>query len=246
VQRGSHVREQLVEVALLPVLARNLAGTGRAGHESCANVPAMKLATGLPIALLTLALFGLAPRSQAQAQEGPHVQLAPFGGLQYGGHVESLDLQSVYDFDSGFVYGGTLDLSLGEAFRFEMLYSRQTTQLSAGTLPSFDIGLERYMVGIQEEKGEKTRYFGTALFGVTRFAPKQDVLESLTKPALGFALGAKFMPAKNVGLRFEARGFLTFVESGGGVLCANGHCLFNFNGTAFWQGDLTGGLILAF
>lgn len=204
----------------------------------------MKLPAGVRITLVFLAAIGSA--SRGRAQEGPKVQLAPFAGLQYGGHVESLDFQRVYDFDSGLAYGGTLDLSLGEAFRFELLYSRQDTELKASGLPSFEIGLERYMVGIQEEKGEKTRYFGTFLAGATRFKPKQDVLESLTKPAIGFALGAKFMPARNVGLRFEARGFLTFVESNGGMLCANGHCLFNFNGKTFWQGDVTGGLILAF
>ena len=204
----------------------------------------MKLSAGVRIALVVLATLGLAPHGQAQ--EGPRVQLEPFAGLQYGGSVDSLAFQAVYKFGSGLVYGGTLDLSMSEAFRLELLYSRQATELSQGTLPSFEIGVERYMLGIQEEKGEKTRYFGTALFGVTRFKPKDALLESLTKPALGFALGAKFMPAKNLGLRFEARGFLTFVDSGGGVLCANGTCIFNFSGKTFWQGDLTGGLIFAF
>ncbi len=204
----------------------------------------MKLSAGVRIALVAVVVPALAPRGQAQ--ERPRVQLEPFAGLQYGGSVQSLASQSVYTFGSGLAYGGTLDLSMGESFRLELLYSRQATELSQGTLPSFEIGVERYMLGIQEEKGEKTRYFGTALFGVTRFKPKDASLESLTKPALGFALGAKFMPGKNLGLRFEARGFLTFVESSGGLLCANGTCILNFSGKTFWQGDLTGGLIFAF
>ena len=206
----------------------------------------MKLSSGVRVALVVLAAFGVAPRAWAQAEEGPRVQLEPFAGLQYGGSVQSLPFQAVYEFGSGLVYGGTLDVSLGDSFRMELLYSRQTTDLSAGTLPRYDLAVERYMVGIQEEKGEKTRYFGTALFGVTRFKPKDSLLESLSKPALGFALGAKFMPGKNVGLRFEARGFLTFVVAEGGMLCSNGQCLLNFRGKTFWQGDLTGGLILAF
>jgi hypothetical protein len=204
----------------------------------------MKLSAGVRIVLAVLVALGLAPRGQAQ--EGPRVQLSPFAGLQYGGSVEALDLRTTYGFGSGLAYGGTLDLSLNESFRLELLYSRQDTELSQGALPSYDIGIERYMGGIQEEKGDKTRYFGTLLFGVTRFIPKDTLLESLTKPALGITLGLKFMPAKNLGLRFETRGFLTFVESGGGALCSNGRCIFNFSGKAFWQGDLTGGLILAF
>ncbi len=49
-----------------------------------------------------------------------------------------------------------------------------------------------------------------------------------------------------MGLRFEARGLYTLVRASGGVFCANGSCLFAFSGSGLWQGDVSGGLILAF
>jgi hypothetical protein len=49
-----------------------------------------------------------------------------------------------------------------------------------------------------------------------------------------------------VGLRLETRGYWTLVSGEGGVACVNGSCLFAFSGSGLWQGDVNGGLVLAF
>ena len=88
--------------------------------------------------------------------------------------------------------------------------------------------------------------FCTVWLGATRFVPGLDGFGSETKFGAGIGLGVKTFPVKNVGLRFEARGFYTLVKGEGGAFCANGTCLFAFSGTGLWQGDVSAGLILAF
>lgn len=107
--------------------------------------------------------------------------------------------------------------------------------------------MERYLLGIQEEKGdERLRWFGTFWMGATRFIPGQHDYGSETRFTGGASLGFKTFFTRSVGLRLEARGFYTVVKGEGGIACLNGTCLFAFTGSGLWQGDVGGGLIFAF
>ena len=197
----------------------------------------VKMLTALAVALL----LGAAP---ARAQS---VQITPFVGYAFGGSVRDTVLEESRSFDAALDYGGTLSFPISESWRFELLYSRQETKLAGGLGPSFDVTIERYLGGFQEEKGdERVRWFGTVWFGATRFIPGLGGFDSETKFGAGVGLGVKTFPVKNVGLRLEARGFYTLVKGEGGAFCANGTCLFAFSGTGLWQGDVSAGLILAF
>jgi opacity protein-like surface antigen len=197
----------------------------------------VKMLTALAAALLLGA-------TAAQAQS---VQITPFVGYAFGGSVRDTVLEESRSFDAALDYGGTLSFPMSEHWRFELLYSRQATKLAGGLGSSFDVTIERYMGGFQEEKGEgNVRWFGTVWFGATRFVPGLGGYDSETKFGAGVGLGVKTFPAKNVGLRLEARGFYTLVKGEGGAFCANGTCLFAFSGTGLWQGDVSAGLILAF
>ena len=194
-------------------------------------------------AMLAVALLPGANQARAQS-----VQITPFVGYAFGGSVRDTVLDESRSFDAALAYGGTLNFAISESWRFELLYSRQETKISGnGLSPSFDVTIERYLAGFQEEKGEgNIRYFGTFWLGATRFVPGLAGYDAETRFGGGVGLGVKTFPVKNVGLRFEARGFYTLVKSEGGAFCANGECLFAFAGTGLWQGDVSAGLILAF
>jgi opacity protein-like surface antigen len=187
----------------------------------------------------------LAAAAGARAQS---VQITPFAGYAFGGSVRDTALEEKRSFDAALAYGGAIDFRLNEGWQFELLYSRQPTKLGGGLGPSLDVTIERYLAGIQEEKGEEggPRWFGTFWLGATRFIPGVGGFDSETRFGGGVGLGVKTFFAKNVGLRLEARGFYTLVKSDGGTFCVNGDCLFVFSGTGLWQGDVSGGLILAF
>lgn len=193
---------------------------------------------GILVALVSLAA------AEARAQS---VQLTPFAGYQFGGSFQSPALQANFSLQSSLSYGGTADFAIGEHWRVEALYSRQPTELRAGDATPFDVRVERIMGGISEEKGEgKTRFFGVALFGITRFVPGFDGFDPDSRFTLGVGLGLKHFLSGNFGLRAELRGFYTFTETNGGVFCSGGTCLFVFGGRGLWQGDVSGGVILAF
>jgi hypothetical protein len=198
--------------------------------------------------LLALAVLAFAS-TRVEAQT---VQISPFGSFAFGGHLSSPVFESVYSIGSSLGYGGTVDIAIAKSWRVELLYSRQDTELAAshgGSGPRFDLAVERYMVGIEEEKGEeggKTRPFGVFLLGATRLNPALPQYGSSSSFTLGLALGVKLLLSKNVGFRFEGRGFYTPVETNATLVCNNGQCLFGANGSGLFQGDVSAGLVIAF
>jgi opacity protein-like surface antigen len=194
----------------------------------------------LLVALLTLAGAGAGAQS---------VQITPFAGYAFGGSARDAVLDEKRSFGSALACGGAVSFPVSESWRFELLYSRQPTKLEGGLGPAFDVTIERYLAGFQEEKGEegaRVRWFGSVWLGATRFVPGLGGFDSETKFGGGFGLGVKTFLARNVGLRFEGRVFYTLVSGEGGVACVNGDCLFLFSGSGMWQGDVGAGVILAF
>jgi hypothetical protein len=208
----------------------------------------MPSAAGRRLARLAALIVALAGSLSGMPANAGDVELAPFIGLQYGGGYVSTS-GVPHSFDESLDYGATLDLALAPTWRLELLYSRQETKLEppAGA-PTFPQVVERYMVGIQEEPETDGpfRFFGVALLGATRLVPGLAGVDSELRFAVGLSLGTKVPASSRFGLRLEARGFYTVVDSGGAVFCTNGTCLFRFSGSGIWQGDVTAGVILRF
>ena len=135
----------------------------------------------------------------------------------------------------------------GESWRVEFLFSHQDGGLeSRHDKERVKIDVQRYLAGIQEEQDYgRTRFFGVALVGATRFAPGLDGYDSDVRFTASLGLGVKHFLTPRVALRAEARGFFVDVDSGGGVICRGG-CLFVFNGNGLWQGDVSAGVSFVF
>ena len=194
-----------------------------------------------------VALAVLAACFSARLAGAGDVELAPFAGIQFPGSVSANGSGRIYSFGIGLDYGGTVDIAVADGWRVELMYSRQSTHLSgAGEVARVTVGVERYMIGIVEEKGDpRTRFFGVFLAGLTRFAPGLAGYDSDVRGTLGLSLGIKRALSDRFGLRVEGRGFFVSVNSGGGVICS-GSCLFVFRASGLWQGDVSGGVTIAF
>jgi hypothetical protein len=187
----------------------------------------------------------MAPLAHAET-----LQISPLASYRSGGSFSLATSGLVVRPDPTLALGGTLDLVVAPTWRVELAYSRQDTKMDGPYGARLGLAIENYFVGLQEERGAdqdaKTRPFGTLLVGATRFVP-DFAANSKTEPAVGLALGFKYLPTRNLGLRFEGRGIMTFTNSTGAVLCGgNGTCFFNSSGSTFWQWEALGGLILAF
>jgi hypothetical protein len=192
--------------------------------------------------LLTTAVLAAA---EVRAQS---VQLAPFAGYQFGGSFQEQATGTTLSLRSSLSYGGTMDIAINDHWRVEMLYSRQPTDIGRSDGPAgFDVKVERYMAGIVEETGAgRSRAFGVVLAGVTRFVPGLSGYDSDQFFTVALGLGVKHYLSDHFALRGEIRGFYTVTETNGGVYCTQGTCLFSFGGHGLWQGDVSGGLVLAF
>ena len=193
-------------------------------------------------AILALAaLLASGPRAS-----GADVEVAPFAGVQFAGSF-SAPLGGVYSSGAGLVYGGTVDVEFAPGWRVEALFSRQEARLTNSfSASSFEMAVERYMAGIEEEHDYgRTRFFGVGLLGVTRFAPGRNGHDDDFKFTVGATLGVKHALSARLGLRAEGRLFFVVSDSSAGGVCAGG-CVFVYGGSGEWQGDLTAGLYLRF
>ena len=183
----------------------------------------------------------------ARAAGAADVELAPFAGIQFPGSFASVVDGRPVSIGIGLDYGATLDIAVAPGWRAELMYSRQSTELSSRRGgPRFGLQMERYLAGIQEEKGDpRARFFGVFLLGATRFAPGLDGYDSDVRFTAGLSLGIKLALSERFGFRTEGRLFFVNVDSGGGVIC-NGPCLFVFRASGLWQGDLSAGVTIGF
>src|SRR5262245_63368550 len=157
---------------------------------------------------ILLAAVALLP-VKARAGAGD-VEVAPFGGLQYGGSFNSAATGRHVSFGAGFQYGGTVDVGIAENWAVEALYARQSTDLS--TIPRIGLTVERYMAGVREEKGDgPTRFLGVFLLGLTRFAPGLDGLDADERFTAAVGLGVRAPLSPHFGLRADARVYYTVV-----------------------------------
>jgi hypothetical protein len=205
--------------------------------------------------VVAIGSLGLVSPSLAQNYSGniseENVELMPFIGYRTGGSLSGQVEQTFREFGikGNASYGGVIDFNLHSGnFKIEALYSRQSTEIEgAGLLVpnGLDIDVEYLQGGILQESGsERGRFYISALLGATRFSPAG--FDSVTKFSTSLGGGLKLFPSRHVGLRFDARAFLTFVNGDAGGICVNGTCFFTWSGSHLWQGDFTAGLILAF
>jgi hypothetical protein len=202
----------------------------------------------LPLVLLPT--FALAPAARAQVV----VEVTPFGGYRFGGSFTVLSEPATLEIKESGTYGANLTFVIEENGELEALYARQSTRLANDAFfssrPVFDLAVENYHLGgnyLFRDEGENLRpYIGVGL-GVTRLVPEPDNLESETRFSASFAVGMKVYLGKHFGLRFEARGFFTVIESDSDVFCDSfSGCFVSTSGTELSQGEVRGGLIFRF
>ena len=182
------------------------------------------------------------------------IEVVPFGGYRFGGSGAggSPYAPVVYDANGGPSFGVLVDAPFGppgDGLKFEALFSHERSWIEVGTLSTFDpparvdVTVDHFMVGgIQELDETPGRAFIGGLFGLSRFSAPDEVDVRFT---IGVSAGAKFFANRHVGLRIDARGYMTIVSLGGSAVCSGG-CVASFTINPAFQADLTAGLILAF
>lgn len=197
-------------------------------------------------ALLLLAAWPAAAGEQLGKER---VELVPFFGYRIGGHFNAVSGAFEYPFDGATSYGGLADVNLNrDNYKVEFLWSHQKTgfehafSTQASRTP---LQVDHFQAGVMQEVGyERARLAVSALVGGTRFAVPGLGSETRFSGSVGGI--AKVFLNSRVGLRLDARAYGVFVKGVAGAFCVNGTCAFAYSGNVLWQGDFTGGIILAF
>ena len=181
-------------------------------------------------------------------------EVTPFAGYRFEGEIESRDFdEDRFDFEDNDSQGLILDIAVNESAFVEIYASAQETTLQDdrgffGDQPLFEIDINYWHIGglYQFEIGEGVKPFVVATLGVTELKPQAAGLSGESFFSVGVGGGVKLMLGRNVGFRFEARGFTTVLDAADDLFCDHSRCYIYDDGTYLWQFEGSAGLILAF
>jgi len=195
-----------------------------------------------------------AAATESDDEAGPQLKysITPFAGYRFGGRLTLGDTNSHLNALNHMSYGVVLDLATDTQTQYELLYSRQSTSLSAPSPTPPNTIIEYLHVGGTVDIGESPRlqpyFIGT--LGATRFSPDSPLGNDRIYFSASLGAGLRVPFNTHLALRLEARGFATFFSSNTAVFCrsdqAGGVCLIRGSGSTFFQGDALAGLSFTF
>lgn len=212
---------------------------------------------GLAI-LLALATAAPAARGDIFPAYGNEWQLgrfnvAPFAGYRFGGEMEAVGGGQTVDLDGSPSYGVILGWSLTDPVRdaqgqAELIWSHQAASADLGSgRGAVDLDIDYFHLGglYIWDKGAVAPFAGASA-GITHIDPGAGSGSGDTVFSLGIGAGGRIRLTDHIGLRLEARGYATFLESDKTVYISSRGGAVIFSGSAQWQGDLIAGLVVSF
>jgi len=198
-----------------------------------------------------LAVLGLAVAAPLAAQSG--IEITPTIGYRFGGTVNGSDGKFIAN--DGFAWGATIGYRVKPDGLVEFVYSRQSTNIlfDADTAAERTIGnaaVEYFQLGGALEFGhdETTKPFFALTVGATHLAPESSGFGDDWLFSFGGALGVKTYLSRNIGLRAQARLWMSTLSSDTDFWCTlPGGCVITAsNSTFFTQGEFSGGVMFVF
>jgi len=198
---------------------------------------------------LCLALSGA-----AAAAEPPEMafEIAPFGGYRVGGRfTDTTNNQSVDLSDHG-SFALALDARADSMSQYELFYSRQSTTLTGAGFASLGAKVEYLHLGgtLTLDQQPRLQTYLAGGLGATRFSPDVAGGQEDTRFSMSLALGLRVPLATHFRLRFEARGYVTFMDTDTAIFCGSGQagaiCSIRASGSTLFQFEMLAGASFVF
>ena len=188
------------------------------------------------------------------AEDEARFEVTPFAAYRGGGEFSDTDSDSKVELPESNAWGLTVNGSVSPYTEWEVLWSRQLTDVDAsdsvGPQTSFPMRVDYlHFGGTYLLEGEKVRPFIALTIGATRFDPGLPGLSGKTYGSMSFGAGWKFYFGEHVGLRLEARGFGTLIDSSSRLFCESdggGACLIVAKGEVLTQFEARAGFSIRF
>jgi hypothetical protein len=209
-----------------------------------------------PLERTIVALLLVTPLVPAALTAQPYrFEITPTAGYRFDGTVASFDDRgNRFDnrdlrLDGSGAYGVTFDVPLVYNLQLELLANHQSSRFSldrgfADRSRLGDVDLDFYQIGLlyQWGRGQVNPYV-TGSLGVARLQPKFAAGDDRFAGTL--AGGAKIFFNRNVGVRFEVRGYYTSLDTSFEEVDDRGSRFRRRVSTGLYQGEGSAGLIFA-
>jgi len=175
--------------------------------------------------------------------------ITPLLGWRTSSSLEDSNTGDSIDLKETGSFGIILSMKQKRDSNYDFLFSRQDTELQSSSSTGSPTALRfdyYHLGGTVFYDHDDLHPFISGGLGATHISPANDNFSSETKFSLSIGGGLKFPLSQNTGLRLEARGYGTVVDSDGSILCANGACVAKFTGSLFMQFEAFAGLTVAF
>lgn len=209
------------------------------------------------------ALFATAQAAEREeagkAQPPPRLlpfEVTPFAGYRMGGSFDidlGNDTTQNVDLRDHSAFALALDMRRDEGSQYELFYSRQATNLEPNVpLGPLGIRVEYFHIGgtLDVDHSLPLTPYIVGTLGLTRFSPGPASGSDETRFSFTFGGGLRVPVSRQFSLRFEARGYLTFVDTNTAFFCsssaAGGVCAIRSSGSSFIQYEALAGAAFAF
>ena len=163
---------------------------------------------------ITVALLVLAVSSPAGAQDvETRFEITPLAAWRVGGEFSDTESDVKLEVRESAAWGLTVNGKVKSNTEWEILYSRQQTEVDVAELGGevsslLDMNIDYLQIGgTYLFDGEKARPFIAMTVGASRFDPNFDGSSAKTLFSGSLGAGVKLQLGRRIGLRLEARGW---------------------------------------
>jgi opacity protein-like surface antigen len=220
------------------------------------------LARCLAGAVGTIGMVTAAQAGDVHRNDTQNFEIAGFGGWSVGGEFKWADGGAIANgeatatgsrigLDDHSSFAVAADLRANDSAAYELLYSREATQLKARDAATTDVTVSYLHLGgtlMLDESDRPLKPYAIGGLGITRLQPGEDG-SSRTRFSGSLGLGLRWAATQHLALRLEGRGFVTLMNNDA-VFCKSDEtgliCRVHGNGTTFIQGQFLAGVAFAF
>jgi len=193
--------------------------------------------------LSCLLLLALQPYSYAETN------VSVFAGYRAGGEFEDVNTGQRLKIDDGESFGISMSLPYSQNTKMEFVLSHQESRLLNDSAPAevlIDLDIDYlHFGGLYTWPGKVAEPYIVGTLGATYYRPGGGYSDKI-RPSIGFGVGSFIHLTKSLALKFEARGYSTFLDSGGAMFCGDSGCRIIAVSSTIWQSELQAGLTFKF
>jgi hypothetical protein len=171
-----------------------------------------------------------------------------YAGYQFGGRFTDQTTDQTVQLREGGSYGASLDLPLDDSSELQIFYTHQSTEFTPWPYPDTSARLRLDFLqigGTYFPDGLGRGGYVVGGIGATRMTPDAAGFIPATRISMNVGVGYLLPLSKSVGVRFEARGLITAVNSNTAIFCSGG-CVAKLTASVVSQGDLLIGISARF